>query len=399
MCTCKRKPASAAKKSRGFTLVELLVVIAIIGILIALLLPAIQAAREAARRSTCRNNLKQMGVAAMNHVSSQKHYPTGGWGWNWVGDSDRGFGRRQPGGWVYNLTPFMELNALHDMGKGGTEANKKVAGWNLVRTPLAVMCCPSQRAVGLCDYNGSENYTGWGIKNANQSDAVARGDYAGNCGSVRRAADSIGHCEINGGPGDINVRMSGGNYTFHNLDDPYGRSSGEETYYMNGIIFQASVVKPSEIQRGTSHTIMLGERWINQDEVLTGMDWCDNEMMYTGQNNDVARTTWNPVARSQKGLKNNPKSSPYTDIFGSVHSTGAHFAFADGSVHTIAYSIADTLEGQFAYRTAGARKFVAGFNWNAKSAVDVGKDPDTKKVIPGVNNMITPLSSEAVFVD
>jgi prepilin-type N-terminal cleavage/methylation domain-containing protein/prepilin-type processing-associated H-X9-DG protein len=59
----------------GFTLVELLVVIAIIGTLVGLLLPAVQAAREAARRSSCANNMRQCGLAALNYESTTKTLP------------------------------------------------------------------------------------------------------------------------------------------------------------------------------------------------------------------------------------------------------------------------------------------------------------------------------------
>jgi len=97
--------------------VELLVVIAIIGVLVALLLPAVQAAREAARRSQCQNNLKQMGLSALNYEGSQKAFPSTGWGWHWMGDPDQGAGKNQTGGWIYSLLPYIEQSGIKTIAK------------------------------------------------------------------------------------------------------------------------------------------------------------------------------------------------------------------------------------------------------------------------------------------
>src|SRR5262245_52527852 len=61
----------------GFTLIELLVVTSIIGILTSILLPAVQQAREAARRTQCKNNLRQIALAANNFESAFGYFPAG----------------------------------------------------------------------------------------------------------------------------------------------------------------------------------------------------------------------------------------------------------------------------------------------------------------------------------
>ncbi len=97
----KLERVGVGRSQFAFTLVELLVVIAIIGILIALLLPAVQAAREAARRMQCTNHLKQLGLAAHNHVDSNRsNLPVGGREWNFLT-------------WITFMLPYIEQQQLY----------------------------------------------------------------------------------------------------------------------------------------------------------------------------------------------------------------------------------------------------------------------------------------------
>ena len=172
-----------AKTGRtAFTLVELLVVIAIIGVLVALLLPAVQAAREAARRTSCQNNLKQLSLGCLQHHDVHGHLPSVGWGWFWIGDPDLGFGRRPPGGWHYNVLPYIEQQAVHDFAKGseygrGNPTKEELLG-QMMQMTLPIHHCPTRRTVALRP-TGSDT-----IQNAVNPGTNAKTDYGINCGHV-----------------------------------------------------------------------------------------------------------------------------------------------------------------------------------------------------------------------
>ena len=304
------------RKRAGFTLVELLVVITIIGILIALLLPAVQAAREAARRIQCSNHLKQLALAAHNHHEAHGHFPTCGWGYQWVGEPGRGFGPDQPGGWVYNLLPFLEQEALHEHGIDLTGDARRAAITEVVETPLSMLNCPTRRRCILYPHYPDTAVSNK-PKNGNVSNTIAHNDYAANGGDTY-----IGPIP---GPSDFAAAAT---YDFR------------PTQFANctGISYVRSQVRMGDVSDGASNTLLFGEKNVDADKYATWTPPGDAQSMYIGYDQDVVRWTrvdssvrWGPLRDTMQ------LNASYQ--FGSAHAAGLNVALCDGSVRTISYSI------------------------------------------------------------
>lgn len=252
----------------GFTLLELLVIIAIMGILVAIILPAVQIAREASRRGACTNNLKQLGTAIVTHESTHGSLPSGGWGVDWVGDPDAGFGPTQPGSWLYSILPYIEQQNLRALGKGTSGDVKREAMKSLLKSPLAVAICPSRRSVELFPYRGPAE-----IKNVAPPSLVAKADYA---------------------------------------VSPTVSSTRSEEILTNIVL-----------GKGASNTVAAGEKCVPADKYETGDAEGDRLTMYNGDCNDVRRMVLPKASSDESGGGGfggpHPGGCLFVYLDGSVH--------------------------------------------------------------------------------
>jgi type II secretory pathway pseudopilin PulG len=324
-------------------LVELLVVITIIGILIALLLPAVQAAREAARQTQCNNNLKQLALGCLTHEQATGRLPTGGWGYSWTGDADRGTDWRQPAGWIYNVLPYIEQQALHDMGAGLPTAQKNAAHLQRMSVPLSVLYCPTRRAAIAYPWNVAGGWAGAGapVVNAGMPTVVGRSDYAANGGDVYTES---AWSPANAGP-------AAGPTALTDVENPPGvETASARTTFANvaknatGVHYCGSLVRMADITDGTSNTYLLGEKYMNPDYYATGQSANDNEDAMMGENGDISRWADPAYTSYQAGLvPDTPGDETRIYNFGSAHLDGFFMAFCDGSVHLMSYALSQPI--------------------------------------------------------
>lgn len=323
-----------SSKQRGFTLVELLVVIAIIGVLVALLLPAIQAAREAARRMDCANNVKQIALACHNYESSRGTLPPASTAH--PNEGKNGYA------WGMLVLPYAEFGSIHDeinrqIAELTEEQDNRRGGGTTTEVPAAdeldginelklpVFTCPS-------DPEPLDDLTLAGHQYTDESLAMGS-NYVAVAGSAHSRNDQE---QFAGNP----IGLAGAN----NKD---------------GAMTVGTGIKFSQITDGTSNTYMIGERWYQLRSWFFGSRQTGDETFLNYSAKNVHRAVplngefQTGYYQSHVYYGNDPpmpsggqECLPLNDLyFGSFHSGGVNFAYADGSVHFVSDDIdPDTYE-------------------------------------------------------
>src|SRR5579884_1778980 len=320
------------QQRHAFTLLELLVVIAIIAVLIGLLLPAVQQVRAAAQRMQCANNLRQIGLAMYNYESAQQRLPPALN--NWWPNTYVPLPPHALDCWRFLLLPYLEQNNLF------------LEVWALER-PGSLP--PPVNNLGLRDpaliyafiYDSSMRYFGPFSTVVPVFSCPSDGRTLQTVQSEGWSVSLSSYLGVNGidlwawsttptGPQDLRGILV-----------PTNKYRGD----WGGRDIPASTVgtRLDEITDGTSNTLLVGERppgrsldygWAfgNMDNLDSTLGVNEVNVLQAGIP-EIDACPSGPYSFSP-GRIDDPCAQFH---FYSTHPGGAHFLFADGSVHFLSY--------------------------------------------------------------
>jgi prepilin-type N-terminal cleavage/methylation domain-containing protein/prepilin-type processing-associated H-X9-DG protein len=346
-------------RTRAFTLIELLVVIAIIAILIGLLLPAVQKVREAAARLSCTNNLKQLGLAAMNYESSfaglpfnaitknnsQPPYipfvagtvPAPG---NTGGTQGRCSG-------LVPLLPFVEQNNITPIYNFNVDWCDP-SNVNALTIPFKLFRCPSSPSGGGNVTPYATKYISGGNNSFAPPTSAGGGTniYGGALYGPSTSTTSTGWTSDYAPLAQVKTVKDalGAEIGYSNPLVAAAYPAG--TIPSKGALRQNGPTRITEISDGTSTTTMYSEAagrnlqyYANRSSVaynaasITGPIWADADNRLTVTGTDATGTTsfgTGPCVMNCNNLQG--------DIY-SFHVNGANICFADGSVKFVSQSV------------------------------------------------------------
>jgi prepilin-type processing-associated H-X9-DG protein len=331
-------------------LIELLVVIAIIAILIGLLLPAVQKVREAAATAQCKNNLKQLALAATNYHDAMGAYPAGSVARQGTGAFVNEVGYYDT--WAISLLPYVELQTLYNLWNPNVPniAPDAVAGASFVQmrqSRVKVYNCPSDLSAGLgfSPYrpDSGNDYTTNGPTGPSGSGPFKNGPYPLFMPSTYRCVSGASYGGSDWWTNPTHPDDGGSN---ENWDDAsqfaalMAHFPGDRgVMHTTDPAIGAHAERIADITDGTSNTLMFGE-YATKDTPGRRTFWA---YAYTSYNQSLVtfNAPWTLQASfaACAATPNPSGSNQCKRAWGSFHTGGLNFAFCDGSVHTISRSV------------------------------------------------------------
>jgi len=264
------------------------------------------------------------------------------------------------------VLPYIEQQSLHKLVSDGDRENitkpQLDAALRVITTPLDTIRCPSRRISNVLPKPIDGSFYAANCAKGTGAIVAGRSDYAINTGDR-----DLTYTEVQPGGGGPSPPPVQSNHSLTKdfawawsvLGEPDVRLPKSATVteqnvlnLLTGVSFQRSEVGMKHVSDGTTHTYLIGERYLNPDHYETGLDGADNETWCSGFNNDNFRCGFDLPEPDRATVS-------YSNRFGSSHPAGWHVSWCDGHVELMSYDLEVLVHRGNANRADDGRPFRA----------------------------------------